>query len=199
MMGMRYFARHKNQVVYFTIFTMFTIRVVFGLLYSFGIGVWSINLPFMSDNSLVSDSILYAVLLVGAWENKRMDRLLECKYIKVEDVLDDSPSYTVEITNKNKWNDNLTVKLIGRKAQLICSLEIYQIERSDELFGRYEILDNMNHEVIVLQYEEEDDTWHSIEDEIILESVKREYLEDSSSSIMEERNDTKDEKKLDET
>lgn len=196
---MRYFARHKNQVVYFTIFTMFTIRVVFGLLYSFGIGVWSINLPFMSDNSLVSDSILYAVLLVGAWENKRMDRLLECKYIKVEDVLDDSPSYTVEITNKNKWNDNLTVKLIGRKAQLICSLEIYQIERSDELFGRYEILDNMNHEVIVLQYEEEDDTWHSIEDEIILESVKREYLEDSSSSIMEERNDTKDEKKLDET
>lgn len=200
MIGIRYFTRHKHQVVYLTVFTMFAIRVIFGLLYSFGICMCRVNLPFASDHSLVSDAILYAVLLVGAWENNRMDKLLQCKYIKAEDVLGDCSSYKMEIINENNRRNNWTVRLIGKNTNVTCFLETCEIEESEKLFGCFEISDGMNHnlEVILLQYEEDDKTWHSIEDEIILESVKREYLEYNISSIMEVRNDTKDEKKLDE-
>lgn len=95
MFGFRYFRIHKHQLVFTAAFVVLTTRVVLGLFYSFGLFPYPVALPFAGSNGIVTDSIVFALLIKCAWENDRIDKVKAVHVVSAQTFLGEADKYMI--------------------------------------------------------------------------------------------------------
>lgn len=69
--GLKNGREHRRWLIFATAAAMFAIRAVMGFLYSFGVR-YPIKLPFMGNEGSIMDSMAFTLLLICAWENRKI-------------------------------------------------------------------------------------------------------------------------------
>lgn len=178
---------HRNWVVFSTAALHFSIRIIMGLLYSFGFP-FPIALPFLGIN-YITDTIAFTLLLIGAWENHKISQFLkiESSFLDAADVFAIQDEYCITNESGTAYTEESyeeDVDIIGKEGTIIhCSTEWYMLkERIFCVFSEKTLETNCQR--FILEYVQT--KWKALENtESDLEkNVIREYLVEHKPSCM---------------
>ena len=180
LLGLKNFKIHRHQLVYTAAFCILAIRTVMGTLYSFALLPYPVTLPFGGTYSIITDSIVFTLILYGAWENYKYERLITYEPVKPDIFLKKELNYKIffkdkednqEEYKKEGLSDRVLIKNSGN--DVVCDVEwTYGNDREIAVFIPH---DNPNHQVFMLEHTKEDE-WLFLENEDLYPEVMKEFI-----------------------
>lgn len=176
LLGLKNLRVHRHQLVYTAAFSVLVIRTVMGIFYSFALLPYPVALPFGGTYSIITDSIVFGLILYGAWENYRYEQVITYELVEPEIFLIKEPDYKTFTRENEKYEeegfeDQVYVQDSGEG--IICDVEwTYGDEREIAVFIP---VDNPNHQVFLLEHITEN-LWRSAENRDLYSSVMEEFL-----------------------
>lgn len=176
LLGLKNFKIHRHQLIYTASFSILAIRTIMGTLYSFAILPYPVVLPFGGTNSIITDSIIFTLILYGAWENFKYEQLITYEIVSPYIFLTKEKKYNIFVDEDEDYQeegvfDRVLVKDAGDG--IICDVEwTYDNDREVAVFIP---LNNPNHQVFMLEHTKEGE-WHPVKDQSIYSSVMRKFI-----------------------
>lgn len=186
LLGINNGREHRNWLVFGTAVAMLSIRTVMGLLYSFGIP-YPIALPFLGNNGSIMDSMAFALLLIGAWENHRINRFLQIKstFVPSEKIIGAQDEVCIvddcgEPYKEEFYEDE--VDIVVKDGTVHCKADWYTVdEREFCVFEKQSIeVDSVRR--FVLEYA--DEKWKRLEDSDLMEKITEKYIRNNRPNCM---------------
>ena len=176
---------HKHQLVYTSAFSIMAIRTIMGVIYSFALIPYPVALPFSGTNSIITDSIVFALILYGAWENYKYERLITYELVEPDVFLTKESNYKIYIEDEDEYCEEGIFDQVFIKDSnhgIVCDVEwTYENDREIAVFIPTE---NINHQVFLLEYTN-DGMWCPVKDKEIYPSVMREFISYRMPDCME--------------
>lgn len=177
LLGVNHFQIHRHQLIYCSAFTIFAIRTIMGILYSFALFPYPIALPFSGNNSIITDSIMFGLILYGAYENYRFDRLCTYEPVGIDFFLAKRPEY--KILNQNDGEKYDEEDLVNRVSvgdgtkEILCDAEwTYGTGKEIAVFIP---LKNPDHKIFFLEHHR-DGKWVPLEADNMTSQIMREFI-----------------------
>lgn len=176
LLGLKNFKIHRHQLIYTASFSILAIRTIMGTLYSFAILPYPVALPFGGTNSIITDSIIFTLILFGAWENFKYEQLITYEIVSPYIFLTKEKKYNIFVDEDEDYQeesvfDRVLVKDAGDG--IICDVEwTYDNDREVAVFIP---LNNPNHQVFMLEHTKEGE-WHPVKDQSIYSLVMRKFI-----------------------
>lgn len=191
LLGVKNGREHRNWLVFGTAVTMFSIRAIMGLLYSFGFP-YPVALPFLGTNGSIMDAMAFALILIGAWENHKINQFLQIDstFVSPNDVLGIQDEYYIV----DDWGEPYTeeiyddeVDIIGNEVTVRCKAEWYTVdERAFCVFEKKNIETGIQR--FIFEYTNENWKVLTNDDNDLMERVIEEYkCNNKPDCMLEER------------
>lgn len=185
LLGLKNMSIHKHQLVYTSAFSIMAIRTIMGVIYSFALIPYPVALPFSGTNSIITDSIVFALILYGAWENYKYERLITYELVEPDVFLTKESNYKIYIEDEDEYCEEGIFDQVFIKDSnhgIVCDVEwTYENDREIAVFIPTE---NINHQVFLLEYTN-DGMWCPVKDKEIYPSVMREFISYRMPDCME--------------
>lgn len=176
LLGLKNFKIHRHQLVYTAVFSILAIRTVMGTLYSFALFPYPVSLPFGGTHSIITDSIVFTLILYGAWENYKYERLITYEPVCPDSYLTKESNYKVFNRNNELYQEEgpfNQVLVRDSVKEVACDVEwTYGNDREIAVFIP---ADNPNHQVFMLEHTKEGE-WLPFEDENLYPAVMKEFV-----------------------
>ena len=186
LLGLKNLRIHMHQLVYTTAFSVLAVRTVMGILYSFALLPYPVVLPFGGTYSIITDSIVFGLILYGAWENYRYERVNTYKAVEPESFLAKETYYQTFTEGNKKYEEEGfwdQVYVQDSAQRILCDIEwTYGNEREIAVFIP---VDNPNHQVFMLEHTAEN-LWCPVDDRSLYPSVMEEFLYYRTPDCMKE-------------
>lgn len=176
LLGFKNLRIHRHQLVYTTAFSVLAVRTVMGILYSFALLPYPVVLPFGGTYSIITDSIVFGLILYGAWENYRYEQVITYEPVEPERFLAKEMNYQTFTKENEKYEeegfgDQVCVQDSAQR--ILCDVEwTYGNERQIAVFIP---TDNPNHQVFLLEHTTEN-LWRPVDDRSLYPSVMEEFF-----------------------
>lgn len=176
LLGLKYYKIHRHQLVYTAAFSIFTIRTVMGTLYSFALIPYPVSLPFAGTRSIITDSIVFALILYGAWENYKYERLITYKPVNSETYLANESVYKIFNDKEEPYEeegplDHVIVR--DSEKEIVCDVE-WTYGNGKEV-GVFIPVDNPEHQVFLLEHTKNGE-WCALKDKTLYPEVMEEFI-----------------------
>lgn len=175
LLGLKNFNIHKHQLVYTAAFSILTIRITMGVIYGFALIPYPVSLPFGGSYSIITDSIVFALILYGAWENYRYERLITYELVEPDVFLTKESSYKIFVKDKEYCEEGLFDQVLIQDSDggIICDVEwTYGNEKE---IGVFIPIENLKHQVFLLEHKGEG-AWCPVTDKGLYPSVMKEFF-----------------------
>lgn len=184
LLGLKNFRMHRHQLVYTAAFTVSTVRTIMGTLYSFALFPYPVALPFGGNNSIITDSILFGLILYGSWENYKYERLITYKLVSPEIFLSKEPTYHLFAEDKEYEEEDLFDRVLVKDntGGIICDVE--WIYGDDKEFAVFIPVDNPDHQVFLLEHTDKGN-WAPVNDPEISAPIMKEFVSCRMPDCME--------------
>ena len=194
MLGLKNFYIHRHQLIYTAAFSILAERTVIGTLYSFALVPYPVALPFAGENGLVTDSIVFALLLYGAWENYRYESLVSYRISDVADFLNKQTEYILYGTDGEPYEDEdcfgrVHVTVTDGTNDVFCDVECLWADGGT--VGVFVPMENPEHKVFLLEYEE-DGIWSPVTEPEECEAALKCFMKCRMPDCMEVERDEVD-------
>lgn len=186
LLGLKNLRIHRHQLVYTTAFSVLAVRTVMGILYSFALLPYPVVLPFGGTYSIITDSIVFGLILYGAWENYRYEQVITYEPVEPESFLAKEMNYQTFTKENEKYEeegfgDQVCVQDSAQR--ILCDVEwTYGNERQIAVFIP---ADNPNHQVFLLEHTTEN-LWRPVDDRSLYPSVMEEFFYYRTPDCMKE-------------
>lgn len=188
LLGLKNLRIHRHQLVYTTAFSVLAVRTVMGVLYSFALFPYPVALPFGGTYSIITDSIVFGLILYGAWENYRYERVITYEAVEPECFMAKEMNYQTFTKENEKYEEEGfwdQVYIQDSAQRILCDIEwTFGDEREIAVFIP---VDNPNHQVFLLEHITEN-LWHSVDDRSLYSSVMEEFFYYRIPDCMKEEN-----------
>lgn len=188
LLGLKNLRIHRHQLVYTTSFGVLAIRTVLGIFYSFALLPYPVALPFSGNYSITTDSILFGLILYGAWENYRYERVITYEPVEPDSFLAKETNYQTFTKENEKYEEEEfwdQVYVQDSAQRILCDVEwTYGNEREIAVFIP---ADNPNHQVFLLEHATEN-LWHPVDNRDLYPSVMEEFFYYRTPDCMKEDN-----------
>lgn len=139
LVGVKNGKKNRNWLIFATAATMLSVRTVFGLLYGFGCMPYPVKLPFLGSNGSLMDVMSFTLILICAWENKKIlewDQM-DTAFVPAEELLGFHETYIVmsEHGYRYKKESDDEVDIIRETGEIHCNAEWYYF--LDRAFGAF--------------------------------------------------------------
>lgn len=186
LLGLKNLRIHRHQLVYTTAFSVLAIRIIMGIFYSFALLPYPIALPFSGTYSIITDSIVFGLILYGAWENYRYERVITYEPVEPESFLAKEMNYQTFTKENEKYEEEgfgNQVYIQDSAQRILCDVEwTYGNEREIAVFIP---ADNPNHQVFLLEHTTEN-LWRPVDDRSLYPSVMEEFFYYRTPDCMKE-------------
>lgn len=186
LLGVKNFRIHRHQLVYTTAFSVLAIRTVMGIFYSFALLPYPVALPFGGTYSIITDSIVFGLILYGAWENYRYEQVVAYELVEPENFLAKETNYQTFTKESEKYEEDgfgNQVYVQDSAQKILCDVEwTYGNEREIAVFIP---TDNPNHQVFLLEHATEN-LWRPVDNRALYPSVMEEFLYYRTPDCMKE-------------
>lgn len=180
LLGINNGREHRNWLVFGTSVAMLSIRTIMGLLYSFGFP-YPIALPFLGTGGSIMDSMAFALLLIGAWENHRINQFLQIKstfvssgeIIGTQDevyIVDDCGEPYVEEFYEDE------VDIIVKDGDIHCKADWYMVDEREFCVFEKQSVEEGGTQRFILEYA--DEQWKRLEgsENDLIEKIIEKYI-----------------------
>ena len=185
LLGLKNFNIHRHQLVYTAAFSILAIRTTMGVIYSFALIPYPVSLPFGGTNSIITDSIVFALILYGAYENYRYERLITYELVEPDVFLTKEPNYKIFIKDEDEYCEEGVFNQVFVQDSddgVICDVE--WTYGNDKKIAVFIPTENLKHQVFLLEYTEEG-IWCPVKDKELYPSVMKEFISYRMPDCME--------------
>lgn len=185
LLGLKNFNIHRHQLVYTAAFSILAIRTTMGVIYSFALIPYPVSLPFGGTNSIITDSIVFALILYGAYENYRYERLITYELVEPDVFLTKEPNYKIFIKDEDEYCEEGVFNQVFVQDSddgVICDVE--WTYGNDKKIAVFIPTENLKHQVFLLEYTEEG-IWCPVKDKELYPSVMKEFISYRMPNCME--------------
>ncbi|OUO76758.1 hypothetical protein B5F53_16035 [Blautia sp. An249] len=184
LLGLKNFRIHRYQLVYTASFTILSVRVIMGTLYSLTLLPCPISLPFGGTYSIITDSIVFGLILYGAWENYKYERLLTYTLVRASAFLNEEPAYHLWVKDENYEEEGVLERVLVKDSTDGVFCDVEWIYADDREFAVFIPVDNPNHQVFLLEQINKAD-WASVDEQEISEFVMKVFVSCRIPACME--------------
>lgn len=176
LLGLKNFKIHRHQLIYTAAFSIFTIRTVMGTLYSFALLPYPVSLPFGGTYSIITDSIVFTLILYGAWENYKYEKLITYKTVSPDTFLSKESNYKIFKRNEEAYQEEGAFdQVLVRDSEKCVACNVEWTYGNDKEIAVFIPADNPDHQVFLLEHTKEGE-WCPLEDENLYPAVMKEFV-----------------------
>lgn len=197
MVGRRNRVEHRHQLIFDAAFWTIALRIIIGIPYSFGLLPIPIGLPFGGDRSIIFDTIAFGLLLICAFENRRIDETKALVLVQAADVLgrtSDAPDRmsSVSVTDafteeeyveQDDWLLDEDDEVVVKSADVSISCRAHWYEYKGRKFIALKVDDE--NKLLVLEFLDTDKSWAEVKDLDFCEALLEKYRSDNKPDCME--------------
>ena len=195
LLGVKNGRKHQNWMIFGTAAVMFFIRTIMGLMYSFGFP-YPIALPFLGLNGSIMDAMAFTLLLIGAWENRKINLFeqMGATFVSAENVLGVQDAYCIINDSGAPYTEDIyddKVDIIGDEAIVHCNVDWYTVSGRE-----FYVFETKSKEFVIQRFilEYVDRKWISLtaSDSDVIEEIKEEYMSNHQPYCMVVEEECKD-------
>lgn len=183
MLDVKKYYMKKHFLIYAAALWIFCIRIIMGMFYTFALIPYPVSLPFSGTKGIYTDTIVFSLLLICAYENYRIDRIKNCEMTGIKEFFDDSEILDVkkikteESFEKDFFEERVNVigneKSLSCKAMWLCAEEV-----------GYVAFETLTEKGFILEYSDEE--WKVPENKSLIQELFKEYTDIRLSGYVEE-------------
>ena len=183
MLDVKKYYMKKHFLIYAAALWIFCIRIIMGMFYTFALIPYPVSLPFSGTKGIYTDTIVFSLLLICAYENCKIDKIKSCEMIGskeffgASEILEVKKIKTGEAYEEDFLEERVNVigneKSIPCKAMWLCGGEF-----------KYAAFEMITGKVFILEYRNEG--WKIPEDVSLMQGLFVEYIDIRLSGYVEE-------------
>ena len=172
----------KHFLIHMTALGIFGLRIFMGVFFSFAFIPYSVWLPFSGSKAIYTDTIVFAILLISAYENTKINEIYNLELVEASEFFKDTETFDViDRKTGESYNEDFLEKkvLVKNKEESLACMAMWLYGEKDD----YTVLETVEGKVFIIEYD--DDEWIVPKDKSLIKELYLEYKDIKLSQFME--------------